>query len=256
MAYTTKPIVKFNKGFTLIEVLLVVIMLSVLITILFGALNPFTQFNKANDAKREQDLTQIKNALDTYYNDTGCYPTGVPFDFSWTVGKTLLMSQVPDDPECTTSGKCYLYQTDSSTCPQWNILYAALKVPNTSSNKVLCPLFAMGNCAPAGIASSSYNYCIVSGNPNCSYVSQNSLPSANSSGNGRGTPGWIPSTPTVTPTPTIPCSVKIYSCTAYSSQDPNGVCQNVGSGGDYCGTPCQLNQIPPGNICCDNQCSR
>lgn len=38
-------------------------------------LNPKTQINKAQDAKRKSDLLQIKNALESYYNDHQAYPT-------------------------------------------------------------------------------------------------------------------------------------------------------------------------------------
>jgi prepilin-type N-terminal cleavage/methylation domain-containing protein len=243
-----------NKGFTLIEMLLVVIILSILIVTLFGILNPLTQLNKANDTKREHDLTQIKNALDTYYNDTGCYPTTIPFSIIWKVNQTTYMTKVPEDDRCLKDGKCYLYQTDNSSCPQWNVLYGSLQVPNTSSNKVLCSLSLMTNCTPQGFLASGYNYCVISGNPDCSFVSSNELPPSNIASVDTPTPVQV--LPTTTPTPTISCTLKAFKCTSFSTEDPLGVCQNVGSGGDYCGTPCQLHQIPQSNVCCDSKCTR
>jgi len=60
-------------GFTLIELLVVISIISVLSSIVFGALNDAR--TKARDAQRIQSLKEIQKALELYYNDNdGTYP--------------------------------------------------------------------------------------------------------------------------------------------------------------------------------------
>jgi len=41
------------------------------------AVNPITQFQKANDGKIKSDLAQVQRALESYYEDNGRYPASV-----------------------------------------------------------------------------------------------------------------------------------------------------------------------------------
>ncbi|MEK7551591.1 MAG: type II secretion system protein GspG [Patescibacteria group bacterium] len=68
------------KGFTLVELILVVGIIAILFTVAFMVLNPLGQFQKANDTKRKSDLAQIQRALESYYQDNERYPrtTGAP----------------------------------------------------------------------------------------------------------------------------------------------------------------------------------
>jgi len=54
------------KGFTLIELIIVVAILAVLVSILVVALNPGEQLARARDAKRVADLDGIKSAINLY----------------------------------------------------------------------------------------------------------------------------------------------------------------------------------------------
>ena len=54
---------KFAKGFTLIEILLVVAILSVLLVVVFAALNPAQRLADTRDARRWNDVNQILTAL-------------------------------------------------------------------------------------------------------------------------------------------------------------------------------------------------
>lgn len=61
-----------KPGFTLIELLVSITILGILTTIGIG--NYINSQVKARDAQRKSNLTQIKNALELYYNDYGRYP--------------------------------------------------------------------------------------------------------------------------------------------------------------------------------------
>lgn len=62
-----------QSGFTLIEILVVMVIIGVVASIGLG--NFQSSQIKGRDATRKSDLKQIANALETYYNDKGQYPT-------------------------------------------------------------------------------------------------------------------------------------------------------------------------------------
>ena len=63
-----------RKGFTLIELMVVVTILAIMSMILVGIINPIALVNRGRDARRKKDLARIKTAFEEYYNDKGCYP--------------------------------------------------------------------------------------------------------------------------------------------------------------------------------------
>lgn len=115
-------------GFTLLELIIVIGVLAILALLVLMIVNPFAQFQKANDARRKEDLAQIQRTLEQYYQDNGVYPTGtqdhqltnpqltpVPWGSSWSP----YMNVVPKDPDGT---KSYVYVSTG----QLYRLYAAL----------------------------------------------------------------------------------------------------------------------------------
>lgn len=64
---------KSSKGFTLIELMIVIAIIGVLTSI--GIVSFSGARAKANDTKRRAELKQIQTALEAYYNDNGKYPT-------------------------------------------------------------------------------------------------------------------------------------------------------------------------------------
>jgi prepilin-type N-terminal cleavage/methylation domain-containing protein len=55
-----------KKGFTLIELVVVIGILAVLLTIVLVAINPARQFSQANDTKRRSDVSAILNAVSQF----------------------------------------------------------------------------------------------------------------------------------------------------------------------------------------------
>lgn len=64
----------FKKGFTLLEILIVVALLVILGIMLILLIDPLAQIGKSKDTRRKHDLDVIKKAIEEYYNDKGCYP--------------------------------------------------------------------------------------------------------------------------------------------------------------------------------------
>jgi prepilin-type N-terminal cleavage/methylation domain-containing protein len=59
----------FRKGFTLIELVVVIAILAILLTITLIAINPARQFALANDTQRGSDVNAILNAINQYSSD-------------------------------------------------------------------------------------------------------------------------------------------------------------------------------------------
>lgn len=230
---------KKTSGFTLIELLIVITMIGIMFSLLILFLDPFKQIQKARDSQRVQNLKQITQALDTYYNDINCYPLSLSFGNSWQQNAAIYMKQIPQDPSCASGGSCYTYVTDiSSSCPAWNVLFA--KIYQSTANSSSCSL--QSNCLPANYEESGYNYCVLSGNVDCAYISSLSLPANAGAGTG-GSGGSGGNTPTPgptsasTPTPTPFCSLN-YSCTGNPLRC--NVIAPAGSG-QYCSSNCDGN---------------
>jgi prepilin-type N-terminal cleavage/methylation domain-containing protein len=249
-----------SDGFTLIELLVVIMMLSVLIVGLILIVNPIAQINKVKDAQRMQDLTQVKNALDAFYNDNGCYPQSLTFGSPgspWAVGQTVYMQKVPQDPDCgKAGGYCYAYQVDTtSSCPQWSILFARLsKKPDNSADSCFSVLRNSLCSVQRPLVNPIYStqgYCVFLGAPDCTYLKSNMV----------STPGTL--TPTPTPTNTLPAPSGVdCRLTGYYAVS-GGLCNYLGTDqGNECtihrhdgaGLPCYSG--PGNNICSGDLCTQ
>lgn len=60
---------KNRKGFTLVEVLLVIVIIAILAAIVIIAINPGRQISQANNTQRQSDVTSILNAVNEYAID-------------------------------------------------------------------------------------------------------------------------------------------------------------------------------------------
>lgn len=154
---------KKNTGFTLIEIIIVIGILAILSVLILMIVNPLAQFQKANDAKRKEDLSQIQRALEQYYQDNGVYPTGTP-DYKltnpqlspipWGTSWSPYMNVVPSDK----NGRSYVYISTGQK--YW--IYASLErggvdvqaCKNTSSACIADPLGV--NCQCDGVPSNVY----------------------------------------------------------------------------------------------------
>lgn len=111
-----------NKGFTLLEVLLVVAAISILASIVIVAINPTKQLGTTRDGQRKNDVTTILNAVYQYSLDNngtipntiqqmGCVGTATPAricktnvtctggtDLSSLTANEKYLLSIPDDP--------------------------------------------------------------------------------------------------------------------------------------------------------------
>ncbi|HJU10511.1 MAG TPA: type II secretion system major pseudopilin GspG [Candidatus Binataceae bacterium] len=73
MAMLSRKRLRGTEGFTLIELMVVILIIGLLATIVVQNLRSAT--DKAKRVKAQADISQLKSALDRYYLDTGSYPT-------------------------------------------------------------------------------------------------------------------------------------------------------------------------------------
>jgi general secretion pathway protein G len=109
---------RFAPGFTLIELMVVILIIGLLATIVVQNLRSAT--DRAKRVKAQADIAQIKSGLDRYYLDVGSYPGtdqglgalvaapsggNVPHDWQGPY-----LERLPPDPW----GNQYFYQSDGS----------------------------------------------------------------------------------------------------------------------------------------------
>jgi type II secretion system protein G len=150
-----------QRGFTLIEILIVMVIIGILATLSIGSFQSSQQ--KARDAERKSDLQQIANSLEAYYNDYGQYPAStLTFKLTGCAGGgecdwgdpfvddngTTYMVELPADPKAQHS----YYYVSNGTYYQ---LYARLE--NTMDAEV--PL----------VGGEPANYGIECGTEDCNY---------------------------------------------------------------------------------------
>ena len=98
----------FKKGFSLVELLVVITIIAILSVAAYTAIGGQTA--KAKNSRRMQDLSTVQNALEIYYVEKGAYPdevavTGTGNSYHKTFNTTQLdnkyLSKTPLDPWST-----------------------------------------------------------------------------------------------------------------------------------------------------------
>ena len=94
------------RGFTFIEILVSVALISIMGTLVISLINPAFQLEKARDAQRKADLRQIQAALELYRADQGSYPASLTCGAALTnpppvtatyLRKFLATQKIPDN---------------------------------------------------------------------------------------------------------------------------------------------------------------
>ncbi|MBI3379587.1 prepilin-type N-terminal cleavage/methylation domain-containing protein [Candidatus Gottesmanbacteria bacterium] len=125
---------KFRKGFTLLELLVVISIIAILISL--GMTSFSTSQKKGRDAKRKSDIKEVQNALEQYYSVCGfTYPTPVG-NFYTSVNCSSpaisIMPTVPTDPRVVTPYYCPTPGATNCTSSSYTICtMLEAETPNT-----------------------------------------------------------------------------------------------------------------------------
>lgn len=149
-----KYIVKQKKGFTLLEVLLVLALVGILLAITLVTFDPIGQIAEARNNQRSTDILRIESALTQYRLQEGSYPAGITRnhqeicdpDASTCIGYIDLaflvptyLNLIPQDPEDedNTGGSGYSIAVDENS----NIVsLIALRAESSASIAINNPL--------------------------------------------------------------------------------------------------------------------
>jgi len=116
-----------KKGFTLLEVLLVIGIIAILAGIVILAINPSKQLADARDAQRRSDVSALANAVYQYAIDSGnnmqyiidTYTIGATCETDVAAMEAVLVpdfiSAMPVDPTFATLGSAYWMGIDATS---------------------------------------------------------------------------------------------------------------------------------------------
>lgn len=172
-----------RRGFTLIELVIVIAILAILLII--SMMSWKNQLNKARDAQKKADLQRLSIAFEEYFSDWNCYPNA---DILENCGGDELgdyLDKIPCDP-VTKRPYCYVTDSASQTCFKNFRILTPLK---SSDDPAVADLGWETECADLPNLISGFNYGVSSknvtvGNPSTALgASPPPLPSPSPSGN-------------------------------------------------------------------------
>ena len=207
-------------GFTLIEVLLVITIISLLLILSFVAYT--SQIQKARDAKSKSNMERIQIALEEYEKDNNCYPAGLPAcgvnDPEGDFGNYL--SEIPCIPN--TDDVSYVYYADPGgvICKSWYWVFAVLEYEDDPTiEKIGCA----NGCGPTEALADVFNYYETSPNAPTPFITE------------------VPDVPPPPPPP----GDSYYGCFS-------GVCQGIAWDPDRPGPPCDPNYPKLPHVDCND----
>lgn len=159
-----------KNGFTMIELLAVIAIIAVLILAFLFLFRG--QLSKAQDAKRKDDLEDIKLAFEDYFNDNGCYPPATILDQCGSRNLYPYLSKIPCDP---VSQEPYVYEP-AANCSGYRVFTILDFKEDPQISKIGCA--GVNGCG--SVAGTDYNYAVFVGVPinNAGVENPSPLPSA------------------------------------------------------------------------------
>ena len=102
-----------KKGFTLVELVIVIAILAILLII--AMMSWRNQIDKARDAQKKADLQRLSIAFEEYFSDWNCYPGADILDNCGGDELDDYLDKIPCDP-VTKRPYCYVTDSANQTC--------------------------------------------------------------------------------------------------------------------------------------------
>jgi len=149
-----------SKGFTLLELLIVIAVIAVLSAVTVIVLNPAEQLRKARDARRRTDLGMLERVVERYILDYGqspplnnpggwCTEINNPCHPDVKDALSIYIAPMPRDPSFAGTAQDYFYRKDSSAG-----YTLAAELENSDENS-----FCEGGCNDAPVCANTVNTC-------------------------------------------------------------------------------------------------
>ena len=160
---------KLKRGFTLVELLVVMSIIGVLASLGVGSFRSAQA--RGRDAQRKSDLKQISHSLELYYGDYGQYPAAVSTSLiggcpsttssscawgtgSFTDNKTVYFKVLPADP---ITQQNYYYRIVPASNNQKYQIFAYLEGTNDPDKMTGLPIYSCGTGKNCNFAVTSAN---------------------------------------------------------------------------------------------------
>lgn len=100
-----------QKGFTIIELLVVIVIIGILVALALPQL--FAAQARGRDTDRKNDIKNVQQQLEAYYNDEGLYPADLA-----TLEADGYLEAVPTPPR---AGETYTYTPDAAPAQSYTL---------------------------------------------------------------------------------------------------------------------------------------
>ena len=160
-----------RKGFTLIEMLVVIALISILAGVVISVINIPKIQARSRDSKRIGDIKMIQAALERYFSDNRKHPVSISWKNVQDISELLsYINPIPADtgePISDTSQRCYgsptrEYKYGTNSSGGGYVLVATMELTESASSSKCS---SIPNCAPSkgfpcsGSTSTDYCYC-------------------------------------------------------------------------------------------------
>jgi type II secretion system protein G len=140
-----KSIIKKQGGFTLLELLIVIVIIGILALLIIP--NITSAPKKARDTKRKTDITTVRKGLEEYFVNNNVYPNALT---DLQTGSAPIIKTIPTDPK-NGNPSYYAYTYTPANTNTTYTLSACLENDQDNGDNVIAPAASNNTSCPAKV---------------------------------------------------------------------------------------------------------